>query len=264
MNDEARHPRFRWLEQGAGEPLLLLHGLMGQMHHWDGAMERLAPLCRPIALSLPIFDPALHELSIKALTDHALRFLDALEIPHAVIGGNSLGGHVALALTIDHPDRVSGLVLTGSTGLLERDHTRVPRSPEAECVRQKMEEAFFDRSLVTDGWVESVRTVLMTPALALRVVRFARDARRHNVADRLGAIEVPTLLVWGLDDRITRPEVAQRFHALIPDAQLAYLARCGHIAMLERPVAFARVVAHWLETTRDRRTGAAAQPGSVR
>jgi pimeloyl-ACP methyl ester carboxylesterase len=263
--DDARNPGFRWLEQGAGEPVLLLHGLMGQMHHWDTVIEGLAPLCRPMALALPIFDPALRDASIAGLSDHVLRFLDALDIPRAVIGGNSLGGHVALALTMAHRDRVSGLVLTGSSGLFERGFTRgVPRQPTGEYVRQKMEEALFDRSLVTDAWVESVRSVLTTPAGSLRVVRFARDARRCNVADRLRAIEVPTLLVWGREDRITPPEAAERFRAMMPDAQLTYLARCGHTAMLERPGAFTEVVARWLETTRERRMRFVAQLGGVR
>src|SRR5262249_44503340 len=162
-----------------GESLLLLHGLMGQMHHWDTVLEGLAPLCRPMAPALPIFDPALRDVSIEGLGDHVLRFLDALYIPRAVIGGNSLGGHVAIALALPLSDRGSGLVLTGSWGRLERSFTRgVPRRPSGEYVRQKMEEAFFDPALVTDPWVESVRSVLTTPATALRVMRFARDARR--------------------------------------------------------------------------------------
>ncbi len=263
--DDARHPGFRWLEQGAGEPVLLLHGLMGQMHHWDTVIEGLAPLCRPMALALPIFDPALRDVSIEGLSDHVLRFLDALDIPRAVIGGNSLGGQVALALTVAQRDRVSGLVLTGSAGLLERGFTRgVPHQPRSEYIKQKMEEAFFDRSLVTDAWVESMRSVLTTPASALRVVRFVRDARRCNMADRLGAIEVPTLLVWGREDQVTPPEVAERFRALIPDAQLTYLARCGHTAMLERPAAFTEAVARWLEGTRERRMRLVAQVGGAR
>jgi pimeloyl-ACP methyl ester carboxylesterase len=71
-----------------------------------------------------------------------------------VVGGNSLGGHGAIALTLAHPDRVSGLVLTGSSGLLAPRSARgVPRRPSREYVRQEMEEAFFDPSLVTDAWV---------------------------------------------------------------------------------------------------------------
>src|SRR5262249_55243037 len=145
-------------------------------------------------------------------------------------------------------------ILSGSPGLPERATARRSwRRPSREYVRRKMEEAVFDPSLITETWVESMRAIMATPASALRVLRLARDARRHNVEHGLGAIGVPTLLIWGREDRITSPELAERFHALIPDAQLVLLARCGHTSMLERPVAFTDAVADWLETTRERR-----------
>ena len=253
---DARRPEFRWLEQGAGEPVLLLHGLMGQMHHWDPVIEGLAPRYRPIALTMPILDAALADVSVGGLTAHVLRFLDALDIPRVIVGGNSLGGLVGLTFAMAHSDRVSGLILSGSPGLPERATARRSwRRPSREYVRRKMEEAVFDPSLITETWVESMRAIMATPASALRVLRLARDARRHNVEHGLGAIGVPTLLIWGREDRITSPELAERFHALIPDAQLVLLARCGHTSMLERPVAFTDAAADWLETTRERRAG---------
>jgi len=94
---QAMIPRFRWLEHGAGEPpLLLLHGLMGEIDHWQPTLERLAPHCRALAPMLPIFDPGLRDISIHALAAWIVRLLDSLDIPRAVLGGNSLGGHVAL------------------------------------------------------------------------------------------------------------------------------------------------------------------------
>ncbi|MGH7348735.1 MAG: alpha/beta fold hydrolase, partial [Candidatus Rokuibacteriota bacterium] len=251
-------PEFRWLERGAGEPVVLLHGLMGQMQHWDAVIERLGDGYRGIAPTLPVFHPDLREASVAALGRHVLRFLDALDVPRAVIGGNSLGGHVALRLALDHGERVSGLVLTGSSGLFERGFTSgVPHRPDREWVRRKMEEVFFDPTLVTEGGVEDVHRLVTTPATALRILRLARDARRDNLESRLGEIRVPTLLVWGREDRITPPEVADRFRALIPDAHLRHLSKCGHAPMFERPEPFADVLADWLDGTRSRREGAA-------
>lgn len=267
IRDESGHddPEFRWLERGAGEPIVLLHGLMGQMHHWDAVLEGLEGGYRPIALTLPIFHHDLREPSLDGLARHVLRFLDALDIPRTVIGGNSLGGHVALRLGLDHGERVSGLVLTGSSGLFERGFTSgVPHRPDRGWVRRKMEEVFFDPGLVTEGWVEDVHRMVTTPASALRVLRFARDARRENLENRLGEIRVPTLLVWGMEDRITPPDVAERFRGLIPDAQLWHLARCGHAPMLERPEPFAEVVADWLEGTRAQRAVGQPALGGVR
>src|SRR5262245_46748847 len=266
---EAAEPEHRWLERGEGEPVLLLHGLLGRMDHWDAVLDRLAPFCRAMAPSLPIFEPSLPDATIRALRDHVLRFLDALGIPRAIVGGNSLGGHCALELALSHPDRVAGLVLTGSSGLFERAAPRsaprsAPRRLDAAYVRGKMEEVFWDSSLVTDQWVDGVHALLTTRPHALRVLSFARDTRRRNVARRLGSIRVPTLLIWGAQDRITPPGVGARFHALIPTSEMRYLARCGHAPMLERPGPFADILAAWLVRTRARRRASAPEPGVLR
>src|SRR5262249_44257479 len=125
-------------------------------------------------------------------------------------------------------------------------------------VRDKMTEVFHDPRLVTPEWVERVRRILTDRALARRVLSLAASAKRHSLAARLHEIRVPTLLVWGQDDRITPPEVARRFHALIPDAALVFLRECGHAPMLERPEAFAAVVGDWLGDSRTRRRHAFA------
>ncbi len=264
MAIETAGPAFRWLERGEGEPVVWLHGLMGRMDHWDAQLDGLADVCRPMALALPIFDEALERASIEALAAHVVRFLDALGLAQAVIGGNSLGGHVALDMALRHPDRVSGLVLTGSSGLFERGFARgVPHRPTREYVRARMEEVVFDPALVTDAWVESVRAVVTERATARRVVRFAQAAKRHTLADQLGEVRAPALLVWGRDDRITPLPVAYRFAQLLPDAELRILPACGHAPMLEQPEAFNAAVADWLDGTRPRRERHALT-GSVR
>ena len=213
------NPEFRWLERGEGEPVVLLHGLMGRMDHWDAILDHLGDQCRPMALSLPIFDARLGDVSIPGLARHVARFLDALDIPRAVVGGNSLGGHVALELALSCPHRVSGLILAGSSGLFERGFTRgVPRRPTEEYVRAKLEEVVYDRALVTPGWVESVRETANTRACALRIVRFAKAAKRDCIAERLPGLRLPTLLVWGMNDAVTPPDVARRFNALIAES----------------------------------------------
>jgi pimeloyl-ACP methyl ester carboxylesterase len=127
-----------------------------------------------------------------------------------------------------------------------------------------MEEVVHDPGLITGAWVESVREIVTTRATALRVLRFARAARRDRLDGRLREIEAPTLLIWGREDRITPPAVAERFRALIPEAELWLLGRCGHAPMLERPRAFARIAAAWLEATRARRAPVLRIAGGVR
>ena len=261
-----RERTFRWLERGEGEPVLFLHGLMGRMDNWERTLDLLgSEACRPMALALPIFEPWLREPSIEALADHVRSFLDALEIPRVVLGGNSLGGHLALRVALAAPERISGLILTGSSGLFERGFTRgVPHRPSAAFVREKMKEVVHDSTLVTPEWCESVRQLVNAPASAMRVLRCARAAKRDNVEERLGNIRPPTLLVWGREDRITPPEVAERFRRLIPDAELLYLSSCGHAPMLEWPERFAAAVAWWLRSSRERRAVVSLTAGAAR
>jgi len=255
-------PEFRWLERGQGEAVVLLHGLMGEMDHWEPVLEHLGERHRAMAPLLPIFDPLLAEPSLNALADHVVRGLDGLGIERAVVGGNSLGGHVALTLALRWPARVSGLILTGSSGLFERGFTRnVPHVPTAEYIREKMEEIFYDPDLVTPSWVEAVRRIVTTRASALRVVQFARAAKRDSLEARLPEIVAPALLVWGKEDRVTPVEVAERFQQLIPESELTFITNCGHAPMLEHPAIFARIVAEWLRETAPRRAAAAGAGG---
>src|SRR5262249_38680868 len=165
----AGHPSFRWLERGDGEPVVLLHGLLGEMDHWETSLVELEDTCRAMALSLPIFDPAVPALSLPELTGYVERFLEILALPPAVVGGNSLGGHLALELALARPDRVSGLILTGSSGLFERGVSRgVPHHPTADYLEQKLAETFHDPGLVTPARVERVRAIATDRALVRR------------------------------------------------------------------------------------------------
>src|SRR5215469_18968352 len=80
IDSEPSWPEFRWLERGEGEPVVLLHGLMGRMDHWEETLESLGEVCRAIALSLPILERDMPETSIDGVARYVARFLDALEI----------------------------------------------------------------------------------------------------------------------------------------------------------------------------------------
>jgi len=150
------------------------------MDHWESTLDALGPYRRPMALELPILDPDLSDVSLPALADYVRRFMEAIELPPAVVCGNSLGGHVALELALTSPGWVEGLILTGSSGLFERSFTnRVPHQP-TDAVRERMEEIFYDPSLVTPEWVESIRRIVTTRRTALRVLQVARAAKRHQ------------------------------------------------------------------------------------
>jgi pimeloyl-ACP methyl ester carboxylesterase len=249
MADSWMVEEHRWIEAGRGEPVVLLHGLLGAPEHWDATLEALGPGWRGLALLLPIFDLPADDLSIRRLARHVCEFLDAQRIAPAVIVGNSLGGQVALDLAWRYPDRVRALVLTGSAGLLERSFTRgVPHRPSELFVRLKMEEIFHDGSLVTPEWVESIRALVNRRSYALRLLQISRSAKREQIEPRLGEIRCPTLLLWGREDRITPPEVGLRFLGNLPRAEIRFIANCGHAPMLEQPAVFAEHLTEFLDS----------------
>ena len=192
MSETSVVTEFRWIEAGAGIPVLCLHGLFGTSGHWETTVEVLAPRCRAMALTLPIFETPPDDLSVMSLRAHVEAFMDAERVPPAIVVGNSLGGHVALDLALHAPDRVRGLVLSGSSGLFERSFTRgVPHRPSAEFVRDKVTEVFHDPTMVTPVWVEEIRDRVSRRSYALRVLQVSRSARRYNLEDRLGEIRCP-------------------------------------------------------------------------
>jgi pimeloyl-ACP methyl ester carboxylesterase len=231
---------FRWTEAGTGVPVLCLHGLSGSSERWDAILEALAPTHRTMVLTLPILETPPDDLSVSGLRAYVEAFLDAERVPPAIVVGNSLGGHVALDLARHAPERVRGLVLSGSSGLFERSFTRgVPHRPSTE---------FHDPAMMTPAWMETIRDSVSQRSYLMRVLQVSRSARRDTLEDRLGEIRCPTLLVWGMEDRITSRSVAIRFLEGLPSATLRLVPDCGHAPMLERPEAFARAVTEFLET----------------
>jgi pimeloyl-ACP methyl ester carboxylesterase len=218
-----------------------------------------------MALTLPISAGAPEAPAFALLRRHVVRFLDALAIGRVVLGGHSLGGHVAVQVALAHPERVAGLILTGSSGLPERRRIRhAPHRPSPAYIRARMEEVFFDPALVTPAGVDAIWHLVTDRGAARRVVQLLRAARRDTVEERLGDVRVPALAIWGEDDRITPFDVGRRVHALIADSQLWTLARCGHAPMLEQPHAFTAIVREWLHETRPRRAQVVGVAGVAR
>lgn len=235
--------------------MVLLHGLLGEVDHWLPVLDTLRARYRAIAPTLPLFHPSFRSTSVRSLVEFLIRLFDRLGIDSAVVGGDSLGGHLALQTALSHPERVSGVVIAGSSGLSERGAARfAPHRPTTAYVRGRMEQIFYDPAMVTAPWVEAVRTRLLNREVALRFVRFARATRSETLEQGLGGVCAPTLILWGREDRVTPMHVARRFHSGIQGSRLVVLDRCGHAPMIERPVEFASTLYTWLNETRHARS----------
>lgn len=232
--------KFKYVESGGnGSVLLLLHGLFGALSNFEGIMNHFSSQYNVVIPILPIFELPLRKVSVSGLVDHVEEFVEFKKFDKVNVLGNSLGGHVSLLYTIRRPDRVHTLNLTGSSGLFESAMgSTFPKRGDYEFIKKKTESTFFDPSVATKELVDEVYSSVNDRNKAIRIIATAKSAVRHNIADKLDQIKCPTLLIWGKEDSITPPFVAEQFNELIVNSELHFLDKCGHAPMMELPDAF--------------------------
>jgi 2-hydroxy-6-oxonona-2,4-dienedioate hydrolase len=241
MTNEIREEgKFRFLEAGEGEPLMLLHGLFGALSNFTGIIEYFKSRSYKVVVPLlPLFELDLLHTTVGGLQKHLHRFIEHMDYRNIHLLGNSLGGHVGLVYVLKHPERVKSLILTGSSGLFENGMgDSYPKRGDYEYIRRKTEETFYDPRTATKELVDEVFGIVNERMKVLRVLSLAKSAIRHNLAEELPRIDKPTLLIWGNNDTVTPPFVANEFRRLIPNSELHFIDRCGHAPMMELPDEF--------------------------
>lgn len=245
--------RFRYVEAGEGEPLVLLHGLLGTLSNFVEVIEHFKTKYRVIFLLLPLFEGNLLHASVGSMKKFVHRFVQKMGFDRVHLVGNSLGGHIALLYALDPKSvlTVKTLTLTGSSGLFEHGMgDTYPKRGNYEYIRMKAQSTFFDPAVATKELVDEVFETVNNRAKALRIVYLARSATRNYLGDRLHDIHVPTLLIWGKNDNVTPPVVAEEFNRKIAGSQLCFIDECGHAPMMERPREFNAILEPFLQRHR--------------
>jgi len=238
------------LEGGHGEALVLLHGFNGDAYHFTRVSRRLGAHFRVIAPDLPGFGQTRFEgeldYTVEAQAQRVVDLLDELGIDRFFLGGNSMGGYVACALTRQAGDRVRGLWLMNAGGL-----QTAPLSPLFEVVYQGGHNALvvrdrkdfhklMDYCFVHPPWVpgplareladRAGRHVDRADAV-FEAIRF-RSTPLEELADDL---DVPTLVVWGQADQVLHPDGLRLLGERMPQARTLLLPATGHLPMIEKP-----------------------------
>lgn len=237
---EQKHENgFSYVEAGEGETLLLLHGLMGELSNWQWAIDHFKDRYKVLVPILPIYEQPLLTLGVKSLSKFVHKFVKFKQLNQFVVVGNSLGGHVGLVFTSSHQEYVKALVLTGSSGLYENAFGgSFPRRESYEYIREKVEFTFYDPKTATKELVDEVFKTVNDRGRVIRILALAKSAIRHNMAKELPKITIPVSLIWGKQDKVTPPEVAEEFHSLFPNSELNWVDECGHAPMMEQPEIF--------------------------
>ncbi|MFM9949543.1 MAG: alpha/beta fold hydrolase [Saprospiraceae bacterium] len=244
--------RFKYIEtEGGKENLLLLHGLFGALSNFEGIINRFSKAYNVIVPLLPIFELPIRKLSVTGLVDYVADFVNYKGYEQIHVLGNSLGGHIALLYTLNYPEKVRSVILTGSSGLFESAMgSSFPKRGDYEFIKKKTQSTFYDPNVASKELIDEVFDTVNDRNKAIRIIATAKSAVRHNLGDKLHQITAPVLLVWGKDDQITPPFVGEQFHQLLANSKLVFVDHCGHAPMMEHEDVFnEHLAAFLLETT---------------
>jgi pimeloyl-ACP methyl ester carboxylesterase len=252
--------RIHYQEKGDGPALVLLHGWALSTYTWKDVFDPLAEHFHLIAMDLKGFgfsDKPEGDYTRHAQADLVIHLMDFLHIDHAVLCGNSMGGNVALNAARHYPQRVTSLILVGSSGVGAGGTSSAPRwvdwaaiGPPVAAValtsdaiiRLGMKVAFYDQSKVSADRIAAYYRPLRTRH-GQRAAYLARaQGALHPIAPELHRIVQPTLIIWGKDDQLNPVEGGHRFNSVIQHSQLVILDHCGHMPQEERPELFVHEV----------------------
>ena len=231
--------KFRFIEEGEGEPLVLLHGLFGALSNFVDLVEYFRKHYTVIVPMLPLFDLDILHTTVGGLAKFVNKFLEYRNYRNVHLLGNSLGGHVALLHVLKNPERIRSITLTGSSGLFESAMgDSYPKRGDYEYIKKKTQLTFYDPAMASKELVDEVYEIVNVRMKAIKIIALAKSAIRNNLGEELNQIQQPTLLIWGADDSITPPFVGREFQRLIPNSELHFIDKCGHAPMMEVPAEF--------------------------
>ena len=241
--------KFSYIEAGEGQPIILLHGLMGHLSNFEGVFNHFSKIGYKVIMpELPIYSLPILKTNVRNLSKFLKEFMDFKNIDNAILMGNSLGGHIALYFAKINLKNVDALVLTGSSGLYEKSMgDSYPKRGNYEYIKSKTEAVFYRPEVATKEMIDDVYALVNDRSKVLKTLTIAKSAIRHNMAKDLPEMKVPACILWGKDDTVTPPEVAVDFQKLLPDAQLFWFDKCGHAPMMEHTEKFNEILEKWLK-----------------
>ena len=239
--------KFKFIEEGEGETLMLLHGLFGALSNFKDLIEYFKKSYQVVVPILPLLELDLLHTSVGGLQKYVQRFIEYRGYNNIHLMGNSLGGHVGLIYILKNPERIKSLILTGSSGLFENGMgDTYPKRGDKEYIRNKTALTFYDPALATDELVNEVFEITNNRLKVIKIIALAKSAIRNNLGDELKNVQQPTCLIWGNNDTITPPFVGKEFNNLIPNSELHLIDKCGHAPMMEVPGEFNQILEGFL------------------
>ena len=248
--------KVRFLDMGAGRPVVLLHGLGGSIESWTNNIDGLSKKMRVVALDLPGFgysDKPKIKYTIKFYRDFLAAFVELLRLETPSLVGSSLGGQIAAELAINRPELLHRLVLTSPPGALPASFKGTPalkryvRVAQAKTVEQVKQALFaVDNKPVDDAYARLAHERLSMPGAKDAFLSALKEsARATRLNNRLQKIRAPTLVLWGKQDVMIPVKFVEPF-VKMKNCRVVVLEDCGHRPHVEKPALFNRIVADFL------------------
>ena len=257
-----------YLEKGAGEPVILIHGFFYDSYTWHNNIDSLADGFKVYALDLWGFGYSTRkpmDYGYPLYADQLLKFMDALNIQKASLIGHSMGGGTSIFFTVRHRDRVNKMILVDSAGMpnplpLLGKIANLPKVGEfmyglnSNFLRRMTlgTTLIYDREHITDSYFENVTRFHKIRGTTEAMLKILRKQFFHTLADevyRLGEMDVPILLVWGRHDKTIPLERGQEMHSILRGSRLEVLEQVGHCAHDEGAERFNQLAIDFLSST---------------
>lgn len=247
-----------YTDTGAGKPVILIHPFPTDQNIWQPQRDGLKSHFRVITLDLLGFGKAA-PVDGKAITmteyaDEVRQLLDQLHIDKAVIGGESMGGYIALAFLEKYPERVSGLILSDTQSISDTDETKAKREASAVDVLTNgttgLIKDFLPKALsaaasdTTRAYLKSIFDTQSSPAVASGLRGMAL---RKDLSQVLAESNLPMLIITGTEDVVISPAQSEVMHRLARNSKLVKIANAGHLTSLEKPDEWNKLVIEYFE-----------------
>jgi pimeloyl-ACP methyl ester carboxylesterase len=241
--------KFEYLIEGSGTPMIFLHGLMGNLSNFQHQVDYFSTRGYEVVIPLlPLYSMPLATTSVSSLTKFVKKFIDHKGYSKVILVGNSLGGHIALLFQKLFPSYLKSIVLSGSSGLYEAAMgNSYPRRGDRDYIAERVRDVFHIKEVATEELIDQVFSTVNDRMKAIKTLAISKSAIRHNMAEDITSFHLPVCLIWGRQDAVTPPEVADKFHELLPNSDLFWIDHCGHAAMMEHPQEFNTIVDEWLK-----------------
>lgn len=250
-----------YLEGGRGESVLLLHGIFAEKDHWADFARNLTDHYHVVAPDLPGYGEsgrhAGQSYDYATQTERLKQFMDSLGIARAHIAGNSLGGTIAALFAIRYPERVASLTFIGAPhGIRSETASEMDKLidlGQAPLVARNAGEfeamlrlVFADPPFMPYPILQAAEKDAIANAGSNRRIWDEQLKDRYLLQQNISKVVIPSLALWGSNDRVFDVSGAQTLKVLLPDAEIRILPGLGHLPMMEAPKETARLYMDFL------------------